>query len=209
MSSLKNPIICIGANKTGTTSLEAFFVKNGFTAGNQSAGELLIKDYARQHWKPILDLVSTADFFQDIPFSARKTYEPISRAFPKARFILTRRESAEAWYESMMRFYSKMFSNGITAPGKNELIAAKYLYPGYMWDVNRALYFTPESDPFEKTAMIRWYNLHLEEVRTFFSGSERLLEVCIEADDASEKIATFAGIKPTSKRLPHLNKSKE
>ena len=108
-----------------------------------------------------------------------------------------------------MRFYSKLFSDGIHPPGKPELMAAKYAYPGYMWDVNRALYFTPEHDPFEKSAMIRWYNLHLSEVRTFFGGSERMLEVCVSADDAAEKIATFAGITPVSNRLPHLNKSKE
>lgn len=209
MSNTKNPVICIGANKTGTTSLEAFFIENGFRPGNQSAGEVLIKDYARQHWKPILELVRTADFFQDIPFSARKTYEPISAAFPEARFILTTRNSPEDWYDSMMRFYSKMFSDGINPPRKKELVSAKYQYPGFMWEVNRALYFTPENDPFEKSAMIRWYHLHLEEARAFFEGTGRMLEVCIEAADAAEKIATFVGINPINNRLPHLNQSKK
>jgi hypothetical protein len=109
----------------------------------------------------------------------------------------------------MMRYYSKLFSDGTSPPDKNQLINAKYRYTGYMWDVNRSLYFTPEEDPFRKSDMIEWYQIHLAEARNFFQGTGRLLEVNIEDVQAAQKIATFVGIKTLKVPLPHLNRSRE
>ncbi len=203
---MKPLVICIGANKTGTTSLNAFFEMNGFRCGNQMKGEMLVKDYAAGNWQPIVDFVGTADFFQDIPFSARHTYRHIFPAYPSAKFILSRRQSADEWYTSLVRFHAGRFGDGLSAPTADQLRKATYRYPGFVWEAHCALFGTPDDNPYHYQSMIDWYETHLQEVRTFFAGRpEQLLEIEISDPLAATKIAIFAGFENTA-TLPHLNK---
>jgi hypothetical protein len=199
-------IICIGANKTGTTSLNAFFAAHGYRCGDQRQGEMLIKEYAVANWKLIIDFVSTADFFQDLPFSARHTYKHIAEYFPDAKFILTRRRTAAEWYESLIRYHAVKFGDGVDAPDMAQLKAATYRYPGFAWEANRVLYGSPESDPYHRATLMAWYDDHLAEARAFFAGRpEQFLEIEISDAEAAAKIAFFAGFENNS-TLPHLNK---
>jgi hypothetical protein len=199
-------LFCIGANKTGTTSLRAFFADHGYRCGDQAAGELLMGHYAAGHWQPIINLAATADFFQDLPFSARHTYRHLAKAYPDARFILTRRDSAETWYHSLVRFHARKFGDGVHPPTAAQLMAAEYRYPGFAWIAHKALYNTPIQDPYHRDTLLRWYYMHCEEVHAFFAPfPERLLDVAIEDPLAAQKIAIFADLKLQYPTLPHLN----
>jgi len=87
-------VFCIGANKTGTTSLAMFFRSINYKVGNQEEGELLLKEWSIRNFGPIIELAKTADFFQDIPFSCPYTYQALDMAFPAAKFILSVRDSS-------------------------------------------------------------------------------------------------------------------
>lgn len=208
-------VFCIGANKTGTTSLLEFFKYHGYQCGVQSLGEIVFAEaYAKKDWQAIIHFAESATFHQDLPFSAAHTYESLDAAFPDALFILTKRKSAEEWYNSLTRFHAKLFGDGIDPPNSAQLKAAKYRYPGFMWDVNRLLYDTPPNDPYHKPSLIAWYEKHLRDARAYFAqneaaqnGQANLLEIEISAPDAAEKIADFAGFKCKLPALPHLNRS--
>ncbi len=203
---MKPKVICIGANKTGTTSLNQLFINQGYRCGDQLQGEMLIKHYAAGNWKPIIDLVATADFFQDLPFSAMHTYKHVAHHYPGAKFILTLRSSADEWYESLLRYHATKFGDGVHAPNKAQLEAATYRYPGFAWDANRALYTSPESDPYHRPTLVAWYENHLAEARVFFAERPgQFLEIEISDAQAAAKIAFFAGLENTT-ILPHLNK---
>ncbi|NNK80793.1 MAG: hypothetical protein HKO93_04780, partial [Flavobacteriales bacterium] len=62
-------IFCIGANKTGTTSVEKALIDLGYRMGDQKKALHLIEDYKRREFKPIIRFCKTADAFQDAPFS--------------------------------------------------------------------------------------------------------------------------------------------
>lgn len=201
-------IFCIGANKTGTTSLAAFFRAHGYRCGDQAAGERLYTDRASPDYpERLLELTGTADFFQDLPFSGDDAYTFLAEAYPSAKFILTKRSSAEVWYRSLTDFHAQKFGNGTDPPGAVELQKATYRYPGFMWDANRALYASPPDDPYRKSDLIAWYEGRIETARNFFSGKESFLEIAIEDPHAAKKIADFAGIECRLPILPHLNSS--
>lgn len=121
----KNKIFCIGRNKTGTTSMLHVFKEFGFKLGHQPTAELLLKDYIARNWKPILDYCQTAQAFQDAPFSWPETWKQLVKRYPDARYILTYRDQ-EAWYNSITKFHSKKFSDGLRTPSKEDLKMAKY-----------------------------------------------------------------------------------
>jgi hypothetical protein len=104
----KGKIFCIGMNKTGTTSLEKFMELHGYACGDQVSGELLLTDFASGNFQSIIDFCQTADFFQDLPFSAPNCYKVLRVNYPDAKYILTVRDSAETWYNSLVRFHEKV-----------------------------------------------------------------------------------------------------
>ena len=109
----KTKHFCIGRNKIGTTSLKCIFEDLGFIVGNQRAAELLTdRYYFSQDFSPITEYCRTAQVFQDVPFSYPETYRHLDAAYPNSKFILSVRDNADQWYQSITRFHSKHFENG-------------------------------------------------------------------------------------------------
>lgn len=183
--------------------------ENGFSCGNQASGELLMSAYANDVWNEIISFCDTAKFFQDLPFSAPKTVDILSENFPEAKYILTIRESAEMWYNSITEFHKIKFGQGGNLPRKEDLQRAAYRYPGFAWVANRALYDTPESEPYLKSALIKTYEDHIANVKQLFSKSGNLLIIDISKPDAIQQLEKFLGISSKLKTMPWLNKTSE
>lgn len=197
-------VFCIGMNKTGTTSLEKFMELHGFTTGDQVRGELLLRDFMSGNFGPILDFCKTADFFQDLPFNAPGCFKILLTAYPDAKYILTVRDSADEWYESLVGFHQKVFGAPLT---KELLQKTDYRYRGFAWDANRALYQSPEEAPYERESLIDTYEHHYFNVLKTFGRSENLLVLNLKEKDAVEKLSEFLGIKPKVEKMPWLNKT--
>ena len=102
--------------------------ENGFICGNQPEGELLINAYANERWNEIIDFCHTAEFFQDLPFSAPKTAGVLLEKFPDAKYILTIRGSVDQWYSSITEFHKIKFGKNGEIPTKQDLMKAEYRY---------------------------------------------------------------------------------
>ena len=201
-------VFCIGLNKTGTTSLEKALEEMGHRFGDQTAGELLLNKWAKRNFQPIIDFCHSADAFQDVPFSLPYTYQALDQAFPNAKFILTVRDSAEAWYESMTRFHSKLWADGERIPTPDDLKNAFYLEAGYIWRGHRLIYNTPDTDPYHKSIMLAHYDRHLASVRDYFRHrSDKLIEVNIARDGEYLRLCRFLGKEPLGDSFPWLNKT--
>ena len=183
--------------------------ENGFRCGDQSKGELLINAYADESWREIIKFCDTAEFFQDLPFSAPKMAEVLLKAFADAKYILTIRESAEIWYNSITEFHKIKFGKAGKLPTKSNLQKAPYRYKGFAWDANRALYDSPEKEPYQKDILIKAYEDHIHNVKQLFSGKQNLLIIDISKPDAVLKLNHFLGIDSTLKTMPWLNKTSE
>ena len=202
-------VFCIGFNKTGTTSLEFFMKGNGYKCGIQQEGELLINAYAEERWNEIISFCNSAEFFQDLPFSAPKTAGVLLENFPDAKYILTIRESADLWYRSITEFHKIKFGKNGNIPTKEDLMHAEYRYKGFAWDANRALYDSPENDPYKKENLVEAYDKHIANVKEIFSGMQNLLIIDISKADAIESLNEFLDIKSSIKTMPWLNKTSE
>lgn len=201
-------VFCIGENKTGTTSMEAFLKDHDFNLGNQREAELLIDYYINRDWGPIINYCKKYEAFQDIPFSCRFTYVVMDTYFSNSKFILTVRDSPEQWYNSITKFHAKLFGNNGNVPTKIDLQNGNYISRGWIWKVLSEKYGNYE-DPYNKERLIKYYLDYNQEVRTYFRDKNNFLEINVSAPDASKKLADFLGITPKYDVFPHKNKTSD
>lgn len=190
-------IFCIGFNKTGTTTIEKTLKEFNFKLGNQIKGELLIFDWHNKDFKKIIKLCKTADAFQDIPFSLPNTYQVLDQYFKNAKFILTERDSSEQWYNSLTKFHSKLFSDGLTLPTSKQLKQAEYRYKGYVYQSFKLIFKTEDDNLYNKEVLINLYNNHIYLVKEYFkSRPEKLIIVNVSKKNDYFRLCKFLNKKP-------------
>lgn len=205
----KQKVFCIGANKTGTTSMAAVFAALGMKVGKQSTAELFIHDWAKQDYRKIIRYCRWADAFQDLPFSYPGTYEVMDKAFPGSKFILTVRKNADEWYESLVRFHTRIVRKG-RIPTADDLRQFKYRYPGFLWDVARWRYGVDESTLYDRDLYTRCYEEHNRKIREYFKDRpDDFLELNIADTDAMARLMNHLGYPYTGQTMPHKNSSKD
>lgn len=201
----KKKIFCIGANKTGTTSMEAVFKGLGLKVGNQSVAELFLHDWAKQEYRKIIKYCRSADAFQDLPFSYPGTYEAMDKAFPGSKFILTVRTSGDEWFQSLVRFHTKIVGKG-RIPTADDLREFGYRYPGFLWDAARLRYGVDETTLYNRDHYIHCYEEHNRKAREYFKDRpDDFLELNIADANAMERVLRFLGYPFSGQKMPHEN----
>lgn len=201
-------IFCIGANKTGTTSVERVFRSLGLKVGNQARAERLLHDWGRRDFRKIISYCRWAEAFQDIPFSYPDTFRYMDAAFPGSKFILTVRNNPDEWFDSLVRFHTQLVGKN-RIPTAEDLRQFNYLYPGFLWDAQRLRYGADESTVYDRQLYTRCYREHNQAVMGYFKGRrEDLLVLNVAESDAMEKLLTFLGYAYSGQKMPHVNASK-
>ena len=190
--SRKRKVFCIGKNKTFTPSLPKLFNEMGLSIGPQRPAELLSKEWANNDFDGIIKYVKfRGTAFLDVPFSLPNTFKVLDKEFPDSKFILTICDSPDEWYTTNTAYHSKLFGNG-DFPTKSDLKKATYVYPGFMWEMNRWIYDTPEDDIYNKTILIKQYNDYNNSVLEYFKNKPgKLLVVNLNDTDALSRIREF------------------
>jgi hypothetical protein len=193
----KEKIFCIGFGKTGTTSLELALKKMGFIMGNQAAAELLAEDWHNKRIDRIVNYCHTADAFQDVPFGMDNLYKELDSNFPNSKFILTIRDDEEQWYNSLIKFHAKLFSeDGESIPTLLELENAIYRYKGWALDMLKYNCDYPRVPLYEKEKYTQSYLKHIDEVTHYFKDRPNdLLILNVSEENSYQKLASFLGIK--------------
>ena len=201
-------IFCIGLNKTGTTSLHKEMINLGYIAGGQQQAELLFDDWVKRDFKRIIKYCKTAVFFQDIPFSLPYTFIAMDQAFPGSKFILTLRDSAEQWYESLIRFHGKIWADGRIPPTPQDLRNATYIYKGYPHHISMHIFNVPEDDPYNKDILLEHYQTHKENVLGYFRyRPDDLLIIKIKEDADYTQFCEFLGVEQKKTSFPWENRT--
>ncbi|MFC0182294.1 hypothetical protein SAMN04515674_101268 [Pseudarcicella hirudinis] len=199
-------IFCIGRNKTGTTSLMKAFQDLKFHVGDQRRAELLLPQYRKGNFEPILKYCKSAQVFQDFPFSYPGTFRYLDQRFEASKFILSIRDSAEEWYNSITKFHGKLYGRG-DIPGQDDLKNARYVYKGWMWEANRALYSSAPEDPYNKQILLGHYNAYNNEIIEYFKGKDNLLILNLKESDAYHRFCQFVGAEPIYNHFPWENRT--
>lgn len=204
----KMKYFCIGQNKTGTTSLKKSFEDLGFIVGDQRAGESLLPYYRNGNWEKIISYCRTAQVFQDFPFSYPETFKHTDAAFPGSKFILSIRDNPEQWYNSMVRFHSKLWGLGGRIPTKEDLQEAVYLWKGRPWEARKLRYQVPDDDPYNKEIMINAYNEYNNEVIEYFRERPGdLLIINVSQGGEYKRFCNFLGVHSPNTSFPWENKT--
>lgn len=200
-------IFCIGANKTGTTSLKKAFEDLGYKVGNQRQAELLLHPFLNGNYQVIVDYCYSAQVFQDFPFSWPELYKYLDKAFPNSKFILTVRDSSEQWYQSITKFHAKLYGKG-KIPTKEDLMNATYIFKGRPWITHSAKFHVPEHDPYNKKILIDQYEKYNRDVIEYFKNRpDDLLVLNLSDEDAYEKFCEFLNIDSPFDKFPWENKT--
>ena len=84
-----NKLFGIGANKTGTTTLDYLARKIYGLKSNQRPGVASIHRLIKGDYRGFIDHMNHHDFHQDVPSSIKSFYVAIDALFPNSKFILT------------------------------------------------------------------------------------------------------------------------
>ena len=197
----------IGMGKTGTTSLEKAFIELGFRVGPQAMFERHFDTWAAADYSTFVADIERFEAFQDVPFCLPRAYRLLHDQFPRAKFVLTVRDSPEQWYNSLCRFHSKVFGREGALPTEADLAAATYVSPGWAFRVAQ-VYGTPPGQPYDRTTLLRVYETHIRETLSFFASREKsLLVLNVAEPDAFSRLAAFLARPTASRPFPHLNRS--
>ena len=191
-------VFCVGRNKTGTTTMARALRELGYRVAPQRYAELLSDDfYLKGEFDPIVDFCRYYNAFQDIPFSWPQTYRVLDEAFPNARFVLTVRDSAEQWYESLIRFQSKRFGKDGRLPTEADLRAAEYVRPGFVHR-SKSVWGNQGDALYDRDLLIQSYLDFNAEIERYFSDREgKLLVVNVSRPGDYQRLCSFLGREPS------------
>jgi len=198
-------IFCIGYNKTGTSSLDVFMKNHKFIGPNDDIFSHNLESYFSKNYNTFEYMIKNrydkCNWFQDVPFSLPNMYRFIDVSFPNSKFILTVRSSDEEWFNSLVRFHKKIFSNIYHSPSENN-----YIYKGWLYDYLTIGLGSPKHDPYNKEYLIKSYNNHINDVKEYFKNTDKLFIMNLKENKIKE-LCDFLDIKTVSNKFPHINKS--
>jgi hypothetical protein len=201
-------IFCIGLNKTGTTSFSKAMEELGFKVGNQREAEKLFDDWVKRDFSKLTKYCKKAEFFQDVPFSLPYTFIAMDQAFPGSKFILTIRDDAEQWYNSLTKAHAKKWGKNNRIPTAEDLKNATYINKGHPWHTRIHIHPVTEKNPYEKKILLDYYQTHNKNVKDYFRHRpEDLLILNVAEKGAYQKLAHFLDINTDKKDFPWENKT--
>jgi hypothetical protein len=201
-------VFCVGANKTGTTSIEKLFKLLGLAVAPQEPAERMLEDWARRDFTKLVEFCAAFEAFQDIPFSLPFTFQALDQAFPHSKFVLTVRSSTDEWYESLIR-YETAFMELDHLPSARDLKENPYLSPGWFWRSHQLIWGIDEQTLYAPATYKRQYERHNESIVDYFSQRPADLLVLNVADpDAVDRVCDFLSMDRVSVRMPHMNRTR-
>jgi hypothetical protein len=184
-------VFCVGRNKTGTTSLNSALNEMGYRVAPQAPAEMLVEDWARRDFKALRRFCLRYDAFQDVPFSYPYTFQYMDQAFPNSKFILTVRDNADEWYQSVTRFHAKG-SGAVAIPTAADVKKHPYRYKGYVWDCQRWLYGIEEKQAYDPVIYKSHYEAHNAAVIDYFRWKpEKLLVLNVKQFGGYQELSKF------------------
>lgn len=211
-----NNVICLGLNKTGTTSLKSGLEDLGYSIMWEALGHQFYQaDVWNKDYSSLSSIIKNPRFnaYEDLPFSMKGLYKEIYRIDPNAKYILTLRD-VNKWVNSVIKFYDWYFK---TLPS-SLLDAPRFYNHHYLGDGTYSTqnWNKPMFDSWGITStknleeqLKNVYESHIQEVTEFFKqkgGDLYLLDVSQKG--AFKALASWLGEKTDKEDFPWLNKTK-
>ena len=211
----KPKVFVIGANKTGTTSLNKFLHDLGYRTGPQRKFEELLYHYYDGDWQEILKVIRNYEAFQDLPFSLSTDLfiSEIRGLYPTAKFILTTRDDASAWYSSLVRFHRKLWYGNKTEIEWCDVQKARYrgrspertILNMHNMEVLESSYKKP---PYDQEVLESWYDAYNKRMMKLFMDDNNFIQINLKNQDSAVRIKAFLGKEDNEAMILRLNTTK-
>ncbi len=207
----KAKVFCIGRNKTGTTSVQLALEEFGYLVGDQREAELMSEQYFNRDLDDLISYCKRFEAFQDFPFSFPDTYKAVDKAFPGSKFVLTIRDTPDDWFDSMLKFQTKLFSSTSNDPTVTDLKNANYVRKGWVWKNLSELYsLNEETFSYDKSLMTKNYTEYNNAVIDYFKDRKTdFIVINVGNDQDYSRLCKFLGKEEKRKGFPWLNKTSE
>ena len=185
MENKKPKIICVGFQKTGTTSLKWALEILGYKVGGNKSWLLL--PIVKNRWNRVRKVLDRYDVVEDNPWAL--IYRKIDQLVPGCKFILTYRDP-ESWYGSVAQYF--------------RLPRARP--PMHEWIYGRGMGQIAE----EKENSIKIYQQHIQGVREYFRDRpDDFFEMDISKGEGWKSLCDFLDCEIPDAPFPHVRDSKK
>ena len=212
----KQNVICVGLNKSGTTSFSSGLQSLGYSLYPEPVGHntLLPDVYHRTYGSTLSALENERyNLYQDMPFSLPGFYKEVYKMRSNDIYVLTIRDSVEQFVDTCLNFYKRQFSYGnINKFGEN--LFYRYTHSNVVTVHLDNLYYSQFDlwgiktfDNIEKK-LTDVYNKHIDNVVDFFEGNniKNFKVINVSKENELENIAKWLGKESVEKNFPWLNK---
>jgi len=219
LKKVSEKIICVGLNKTGTSSLTRSLKNIGLTtwADGDPTHMLNFSNYnfSNNSIGAVIDLIekTDVDFYQDIPFSCPGISERLINIFPQSKYILTKRKNVDVWVSSVKKFWYPFFENNkfnINALTMGHTIYDRGNVPELSYLLN--LFETWDLDSYEGTLddkLHQVYINHNQSVKnTLISNNCDWIEIDVSKKGEFKKLTNWLKINNTEEDFVWINKTK-
>ena len=188
-------VFLIGFNKTATRSLDYLFSSNGFPSVHYDEGRLALRmlenlvnnkkifDGYDNNFKVYSDMIFINDC---IDVQCNKFFRIMDRDYPQSYFIYNKRDT-EDWVQSRLRHRE----------GGRSFI-----------EMSMNIYNTKDTDEVKNIWKEEKKNFE-SELRKYFKGMDRYLEIDIQIDNVCSSISKLLNIKLNCEHWKHIGKNIE
>lgn len=211
----KQKIIGIGLNKTGTTSFEKDLKELGYIFPPTSHGAIkVLSDIYHNEYHSLYSYLNNPRFtaFQDLPYSLPNVYKKIYQNRPNDLYVLTVRENADKWVNSVLNYY-KWLINGKNINGNNEVFEyfsgfESIFYSNFNVPTFK-LWGLKSLDNLEKN-LKEVYERHNNDVIDFFNKTnpQNFIVIDVSKDGELKKLTNWLGIENEQQNFSWENKKK-
>lgn len=207
-------VICIGLNKTGTTSFTKAMEKVGYVSFPENElfqfvqSDLYYDDYGK-----LFSVLNNPqfNFFNDMPFAFPNVYKKIYEERPNDIFVLTLRKDVQSWVQTCMRFWDcfkspnfrmdKSFIHTYFADGSQRYLI-NYLTPMFeFWGL--------ESLDNLEEKLTEIYEKHTTDCLNFFEGKSNFFVAEIEKKGEMKRFTNWLGVNSDMEDFPWENKNQK
>ena len=208
-------IVCVGLNKTGTSSFVSSLQKLGYDKFSEAiAIQTISQDVHHGDLNSMFSSLENERYnlYNDVPYSFPKMYEKMYHRRPDDVYVLTVRSDVSKWVKSVINFYPLLKHSNSEMWRDKSFMHTEFSNgeSRYLTNHENPLYYSWGIDDTRnlEEKLIKVYTDHNEEVIKFFSNNKsNFIVVDVSKENELLRLCNWLGIKTENNNFDWVNKT--